>query len=337
MKSTRARGFTLIELLTVIAIIAILAALTFSTFPLIREMAKRRRVDNAFLQLRNAATLYYTDNGTYPPGYGFMSPEMRDYTPSQRDSLPDYTRYFLRPWMRYINFYGDPDMYDEFSETFSYDANRDGVLSISEYSPIAREDIVTERHEFPDQRFPEGGAALDSQVNEQMNTAPRPFIYAPVNLSQFKRLKRYWLQKGVESGGPDGFYGQFWDPSDPDFPTGIYDGYGGFVVPPSYDAFVLMSVGPAASTFGVLPSEPDWLNQIYSNYPEECYHIIALRAYFLATRDLNDNNELDFDYDARRSQGEAALEYDVNGVPVNNRLPSPVAPDGYGPYIFTHP
>ncbi|MEA3366411.1 MAG: hypothetical protein U9Q79_12290, partial [Candidatus Hydrogenedentes bacterium] len=44
------------------------------------------------------------------------------------------------------------------------------------------------------------------------------------------------------------------------------------------------------------------------------YHVDGLRAYFLATRDANDNGELDFDYRARK-HGEGAREaYEQDGL-----------------------
>ena len=106
--------------------------------------------------------------------------------------------------------------------------------------------------------------------------------------------------------------------------------------PPNYDAFVLISVGPGGSTAGVVP-EP-----LGTEPPEYVYHILALRTFFLATRDLNDNGQLDFHFEARR-KGEAALEYPITittrdgetkTVNVTNRLPKPDEANSWGPYIF---
>ena len=72
----------------------------------------------------------------------------------------------------------------------------------------------------------------------------------------------------------------------------------------------------------------------------ERYHTAGLRTYYLATRDLNNNDKLDFEYRAR-IQGEARETYAVQGVPgspqTNNNLPSPTAPEGYGPAIYKFP
>jgi len=99
-----------------------------------------------------------------------------------------------------------------------------------------------------------------------------------------------------------------------------------------YDAYVLISVGPGGSTAGVVP-EP-----LGTEPPRNVYHILALRTYFLATRDLNDNGQLDFHFESRR-KGEAGLEYDVEvrpGVKIHatNKLPKADEANSWGPYIF---
>ena len=70
--------------------------------------------------------------------------------------------------------------------------------------------------------------------------------------------------------------------------------------------------------------------------PEWAYHLAALRTYFLASRDLNQDGILDFDYEQSASQRK--LEYSVStpsgAFQANNLLPSPTMPAGYGPRIF---
>lgn len=312
MKSSRNRAFTLIELLTVIAIIAILAALIMVAGPRMIEKAKITRTQNAMNDLRTQLVTYYTEYHTYPPAYGYTYWEMRE---QPAGAYPDERMYSLRPFMARLQKHGIENLYDEFSE--SYDTDRDDQLSLLEFSPVGVKDPATNRYTFPSERYT-GANNPGDEVGKQLGAEKRPFIYLPVNTRQFEKASRYWIERGY-------FLAEAWDPSDPllravEFP------------PPSYDAFVLMSVGPFGSTSGLLPQP------LGTESPKDLYHITALRAYFLATRDLNGNGQLDFDYIARTQRGEAEVgEYDVKGRPANNKLPKAGAGGNPGPFILKYP
>jgi hypothetical protein len=101
--------------------------------------------------------------------------------------------------------------------------------------------------------------------------------------------------------------------------------------PVRYDAYVLISVGPTGNTFGLgrnlLPQ--NYLSTVHPNY---LYHALGIAAYFMATRDANNNGQLDFDYIARTRQDEADIR-GPNGEFVN-QLPDELAPNGAGPIIY---
>lgn len=311
VSSEERKGFTLIELLTVIAIIAILAGFTFAVLPRIRERAKLRRMDNTFLQLRTAMTSYFTEHNTYPPGYGFVMWDYRDYPIG---GAPDNVMYMLRPYTALLKVHGDRNYMDEFSEGF--DTNRDGRIGLMEFLPMGVKNVATGVYTFPTELY-RGNNNPEGELTRLMQADRRPFVYAPVNKKQFQKAKRFWIENGY-------FYAEAWDPTHPylqdlRFPPAVYD------------AFVLISVGPGGSTAGVVP-EP-----LGTEPPRDVYHILALRTYFLATRDLNDNGQLDFHFESRR-RGEAELEYDVNVgnkvLHATNRLPKPDEANSWGPYIF---
>ncbi|HPO12325.1 MAG TPA: type II secretion system protein [Candidatus Hydrogenedentes bacterium] len=317
MKTRHSRGFTLLELLTVIAIIAILAGFIAAALPRILEKAKIRRMVATMTDIRTAMAAYYTDNNTYPPAYGYTI-----WNADLNDCDPQEKCFVLKPYLYFIRFYNDPKHYDEFSE--SYDTNRDGHISLLEFSPIGDKDVATSRVTFPSIRYVWNN--LQDQVQKQLETSPRPYIYIPVNMRQFKKAKEYWIKNAH-------FYANAWDPNDPGLETVLFP-------PPEYDAFALISPGPGGSTFGVIPSEP-----LGTEDPFDVYFVMALRAYFLATRDLNDNGEKDFDFTARTTRGEAKFDKDHpytvtvggNTTTADNRLPDPKAPNGYGPFIYVYP
>lgn len=320
MNAQRRSGFTLIELLTVIAIIAILAGFIAVAAPRALERAKLRRMQAAMIDIRTAMTVYYTEHNSYPPAYGYVPWDMRDESPESIND--DNTFYFLQPYTALLRIHGNEGLYDEFSE--SYDTNRDGQLSLLEFLPIGEKNLATQVVTFPTTRYT--GSNLPNEVAKQLEATRRPFVYIPVNSRQFKRARQYWIETGD-------FLATTWDPANPTLRN--------ITFPPSdYDAFVLISVGPGGSTFGLLP------DPIGTEPPKDLYHITALRAFFLATRDLNDNGQLDFHFVARSQQGEAKFNrdnpYQVSGAPAgrdmaHNELPDPRAPNGYGPFIFAHP
>ncbi len=313
MNFVNKKGFTLIELLTVIAIIAILAGLTMTVGPRMIERAKLRRLDSALREVATALTAYYVDHASYPPAYGYVNFEKRDSEPPADPSL-DPGFYNLQPYMFRMKYHGNTELYDEFSA--SYDTDNDGRLSLLEYSPIGvRQPTGAFQMDFSMPRY-EGNVTpeFNPEVTRQLEADRRPFIYIPVNLQQFSRAQRYWLNHG------DAFASR-WDPSDADFPKITFP-------PKNYDAFVLISVGPAANSFGLLP------DPIGVEPSRDVYHITALRAYYMATRDLNANGQLDFDFRARTQQQEAGLTYNLGSHGMNNELPSATMPNGHGPYIY---
>jgi hypothetical protein len=226
--------------------------------------------------------------------------------------------YHLRPYMSLIKSHGDVKLYDEFST--SYDSNRDGMLSLLEFGPVG--------HKTPqgpwvfDPGLPRytGGADPAVEITRQMTEAKqRPFIYVPVNRAQAQRCAKYWIKTGD-------FLANTWDPTAAELQ--------GMSFPPAkYDVFVLIGVGPGGSTFGLVDNPP-FVSTIPSR---DAYHIAALRTYFLATRDLNANSKLDFDFTARTREGEAKATYNVKtgggDKPCDNNLPCDT-PANTGPWIY---
>ncbi|MFP4502795.1 MAG: type II secretion system protein [Candidatus Hydrogenedentota bacterium] len=344
MKNRSAWGFTLIELLTVIAIIAILAGIVAVAAPRMLERAHLRQLDATMHELRNVLAQYYADNTSYPPRYGYV-----DFQAAQDqqagESVPEQALFNLKPYLWFVGLHGVEDFYDNFSE--GYDADRDGIISPMEYSPVGLEDRATNRISFSDTQLYRGdnpGAVTEISRMQEDPLARRPIIYIPVNLRQVKRAREYWVSNGD-------FYATSWEPDDDILQYVTFP-------PPSYDAFVLISVGPAGSTFGVVPSAPGGANaidpdyfgvdidaamqRIANDYPRDMYHILGLRAYYLATRDLNDNDKLDFHYSARRTGEAKFTNYSILvggsqlSVPNGNDLPDGRAPRGYGPYIYVY-
>lgn len=323
MRTMRVKGFTLLELLTVIAVISILAAMIMAVGPRVIERAKLRRLDSALRQVSIALTAYYTDNRSYPPGYGYVGFAQAKNPNGPADPAQDPGYYHLIPYMHILGYHGDDAMWDEFSD--SYDTDRDGVLSLLEFSPHG-DRKPDGKFEFDFRSWPRytGSAvpALDMEIERQMTAERRPFVYIPVNKQQFARAQKYWHKKGAE-------FAQVWDPADPDFPRGL-------TFPPNtYDAFVLISVGPGGSTFGLLP-QPLGVPAESAGNARDLYHITGLRAYFMATRDLNANGVLDMDFRARTQLRESAVEtaYQFAGKTLQNELPDTTQPFSYGPYIY---
>lgn len=316
MKSRRSPGFTLVELLTVIAIIGILGAIVATALPRALEKAKLGRTQGAFQQVRTAAMTYATGQLGYPPAYGFIKFGARQLNPAS--STPDNV-YFLTPYTVRLGIHGTLDVYDEWTENLQgYDTNGDKALSLLEFSPIGQKNAATNQYDFSEALTAlYDGSNVNGEVQRQLDAGERPFIYVPVNLGQFQKARRYWIENQQ-------WYAGTWDPNAPQLR--------GMSFPPSkYDSFVLISVGPSGSTFGVIPSNV--LSSNRPNLPTDAYHIAALRAYFLATRDLNDNNLSDFDFTSRTQQQEGDIEpggytVNVNGQQVALTYPNSATPIG---------
>lgn len=340
MNKRTARGFTLLELLTVIAIIGILAAMIFAVGPRLITEAKLRSLRNTMNELRTALAQYYVTYGTYPPAYGYMDYDA--FAKMQQTGVrPDDNVLFnLRPYLSFLKLHGAEDYYDNFSE--GYDADADGQISLFEYQPVGVEDAASGKFSFPDVvRYDGTNPGMVSEISRMREERKRPILYIPVNKRQFERAKQYWIKRAAQTD-PDDFYALSWDPTDPNLQ--------GMVLPPAtYDAFVLISVGPGKSTFGIPPpaaiTDSAWdlaTENITTSYPDDLYHIIGMRAYFLATRDLDGDDKLDFSYEDRKSAGSTGEPYQivVNNqqvtVPLGNLMPDRKAPNGLGPFIYVY-
>lgn len=334
------RGFTLIELLTVIAIIAILAAMIFAVGPRLIEMARLRSLHNTMNELRTGLAQYFATYNTYPPAYGYMDFKAAKLR-ATADRPPDNILFYLKPYLAYLKLHGVEDYYDNFSE--GYDTDGDGQISLFEFQPVGVQDAATKRYTFPDQlRYVGDENAHAEEINRMREMKRRPIIYIPVNKRQFEKARKYWVNRAATQDPLD-FYGLSWDPDAPELQGVTFP-------PPTYDTFVLISVGPARSTFGIIPpaatTNSDWdqaTNNILSGFPDAAYHILGLRAYYLATRDLDGNDKLDFHFEDRR-QGEdkdgQPYQIVVNNstvqVPLGNLMPDRRAPNGYGPYVYSY-
>lgn len=365
MTTHHSRGFTLIELLTVIAIIAILAGITAGTLPGVIERARITDVKSDWNAIQKGLTAYYTEHNTYPPGYGFRTWLSREHQPGiTRDfqfvdpgpyrgeiewndkSSPDM--YNFVPYTVAIDIQGSADLYDFYSP--GADTDQNGYISAMEFFPA---------NGSLNMFMPWAGRNI--QDTEELPETP--FIYAPVNLEVFRRLvgaiqvnsqRVANVDEGRKItpdtnvfiyGGQKYWTGLSWP--DTNLSGNQYMGkYVRDVVAPRYDAYVLISAGPQQSTAGLacpgyslLGQDPqamenNFLNSISPLYIRESpYQALALRTYYLATRDANQNGEPDFSYEARRAgesktldASESADEIQLYSLPDGSR--------GYGPLIF---
>lgn len=349
MKPLKTAGFTLIELLTVIAIIAIMAAMGMTVGPKIIERSKWTHFKTTCNQIKNACALYATKDAvksktTFPPAYGYRAPR------KQTDIPENENQYFIfKPFMAYIDHFGDEGWYDRF-QSASYDTDHDGVISLLEFSPMGSKQ--------------EGGGYLFATAQEQplydgtnlpneisrMMSAHRPYVYIPVNSVQAQKATKYWKDRVAQIGGREleGAYAVHWNPGESfaSLPQGKKDNpisglLPGRFPPQIYDDFVLITPGPAGSTGGILAAPDTFMNDLASYTLSEKYHILALRAFFLATRDMDvnqdepapnfkGNGKFDFDYRNRtRGTDGKTASY---AIPEFQRLPDGTA--GAGPGIY---
>jgi prepilin-type N-terminal cleavage/methylation domain-containing protein len=240
MKTVRLSGFTLIELLTVIAIIAILAGLTSVALPRALERAKIADMQGDFQAISTAMVHYYGDHDTFPPRYGFRTFQTRgkvtpfDFTNApSRDTPPRENDFVFEPYMFRLGLWSFDGpalaLHDRFST--NYDTDRNLVIDRMEFSPVVPAEfdrstlttIYTGGVSVADLGAPWAGFSTGKFRGEE-----RPYVYAPVNLSIFRRVK------------------QIWDNNDP-FATRwvtVYDPSFNIRFPePRYDAYVLLSVG----------------------------------------------------------------------------------------------
>lgn len=296
MKAVRAAGFTLIELLTVIAIISILAGLTAVVLPGVLERAK---ITDAITDMKAISTSlhgYYTDYGTYPPGYG--------YRVFNQDNE---VIYWHLPYVKMtgIELDGANDHYDRFSR--SHDTNRNGTLERLEFESILEDRSKRNPNlPAPDSWFKLGFLEAPYPGDEPVDAMPgrsrlqRPYIYVPYKQSDIDRMKRLPNPNPPNGRYEDHWDGVNWDPA--------FIGPNTISPPPSYDAFVLISQGPLENTRGIISpnNENAWLASTGED-PTNYYYVLAMRAAYLATRDEGNDGALDFDYIARRNNGQAKL------------------------------
>jgi prepilin-type N-terminal cleavage/methylation domain-containing protein len=343
MRSTRGAGFTLIELLTVIAIIAILASMTMVVGPRLIERAKIASLMNVCNQIRTACVGYATKDAaktrsTFPPAYGYLLPKAPP-------SGPDIGRFFLTPYLARLGFYANYDMYDSFGRS-SYDTDLDGQLSLLEFSPIGTR-RGSDLYDFPQELY--NGSNLASEVSQQL-TAQRPLAYLPVNHDQFVKVETYWRYRVAQIPGREleGAFARHWNPNETfgSLPANHNDNplpsLNGKFPPNAYDDFVLISVGPAGSMGGILTPPESFMQDLRTYVPQEhWYYVLALRAFFLATRDMSDNDEkpgldmdgngkLDFDFRNRTRGLDGKTSSYV--LPEMSFLPDGTA--GAGPLIY---
>ncbi len=316
-------GFTLVELLVVIAIIGILAGFIAIALPGAIERAKIARLENTFLQLRNALTEYFVDHDSYPPAYGYLDrtakiqlvrsigennfnglteAQINDIQTSSRSEqaplfggeAPESPLRLVHttPWLHYINQYNNRDVYDNFST--GYDVDQTDTISRLEFSPIVppADPGASQIFNFPRQLYTLDN--LEEQVQAQLNANERrPLIYIPVNKRQARKVaSRFYELAEIEGGDARPRAGQFNDVlANMEFP------------PPRYDAYVIISVGPAEHTGGI-PLRDGLPGVNLNNYEEVYYyHVLGMLTYFMATRDGENqgrgDGELDFDYRGR--------------------------------------
>ncbi len=319
MKMQKSAGFTLIELLAVIAIIAILAGLIGVAAPRALEKARITDVENDFNQIRTALTSYAADFGGYPPRYGYrrLSNEqlaelgVDPYASPYDASIPDSDYFFLDNYMERIGLFKSFDLYDRFNND-THDANLNDTIQFLEYDPVGRPDPVnpSQYSGFSNERFVGGN---NSDEVTRMLREQGPYIYIPVYSNNAKRFWQYCMAGYDVTGNLDYAYGRILDFADPTTQPGKSDTIAERYLsslqfpPPKYDAFVLISVGPTQNVNGLLPTP------LTGQHPSDildAYHILGLRAYFLATRDINRNNQLDFDFRARTRQNENSTVFD---------------------------
>ena len=338
MRTARTAAFTLIELLVVIAIIGILAGLTAVAVPRVLERSKIAQAQATANQIRTVLSTYYTDFGSYPPRYGYVFGRTQ-----QGDTI-----FYLRPYLHQVGIYSIEGYEDPFSSGVDTAGPFGGpsqnpvgppfAIGLLEFFPVGTQiPGAPGQRQYPDNLYlgPDNSAA-GQDAQRQLQERNRSFVYIPVQQQQFDRVKAYYERPGQNAPAPeDRYFARVWDANDPRLaPLSTPQAY----PPPRYDAFVLLSVGPGGETGGILcdpvglTGGPTWDGQ-----PEmlpALYHITGMRAYYLATRDLDGNGLKDFDFLARSRQNEAGNP-DLQQFGPNVTL-LPNGTNRYGPLIYSY-
>jgi prepilin-type N-terminal cleavage/methylation domain-containing protein len=343
MKPFKNAGFTLIELLTVIAVIAILAAMGATVGPRMIERSKWTHFKTTCNQLKNSCSLYATKDAvksktTFPPAYGYRTPRTSNDIEEQC--------YIYKPYLAYIEQFGDEQWYDKFQAS-SYDTDHDGKISLLEFQPLGTKQ-PTGGYVFatpfePDNQPLYNGSNLKGEV-DRMKTAHRPYVYIPVNAAQAEKAKKYWLERVMKVSGREleGANAERWLP-DETF-SNVASGEANNPIaslteerfpPAKYDDFVLISPGPSETTGGILTAGEEFMNDISGYSLTIQYHILALRAFCLATRDLNGNGKFDFDY-RNRTRGDDGKAASYSN-PAYYKLPDGTGAQGPGIYECNYP
>jgi len=296
MKRQERGGFTLLELLTVIAIISVLASIVVVAAPRVLEKAKVTRQEANFRSLQTALSTYMADNNSFPPAYGYPRFEAVDFDGDGNTGNSNADNFYIRFYMDYLPFGRDPNLNDEFANDF--DMNQNGQIDFFEHVPPLVEDI------------PNLNAYTLFTTSNQIPFGQRPVAYVTVNSKDAEIFAKYCERTNRPLADA-------WDPSDGGLQRIRFR-------TTQYDRFALVAVGPGGNEGGILTPPESVLNNYIANTGQNIYYALALRAYYLATRDLNNNNITDFDFVSRTQQNEGTA--------------FPVLPDGsrgLGPMLYT--
>lgn len=282
MKTKERGGFTLLELLTVIAIISVLASIVIVAAPRVLEKAKVTRQEANFRSLQTALSTYMADHNSFPPAYGYPRFEPVDFNGNGiagGATEPSAESFHIQFYMDYLPFGRDPNLNDEFAN--DYDMNQNGRIEFFEHVPPLLENII----QVP------GLEDYDIfTTDNQIPIGQRPVAYVAVNSKDAEIFAKYCERTNRPMADA-------WDPSDGGLQRIRFR-------TTQYDRFALVAVGPGGNEGGILTPPQTVLDNYIANTGQNIYYALALRAYYLATRDLNNNNVKDFDFASRTQQNE---------------------------------